>query len=105
VKINFKLLAIILTVEILYFYVMRFALILHFFLYYGSGAGSESQIAITSEKVATFIFILPPIIFNLYKIYKLKKEQKIKDLNSYLVSLIIYCLFITYQINKGYISL
>lgn len=103
-KVNLKLLVIILGLEILYFYVMFFILLFSFFMYFGSGAGSVSQTAITSGKIANLIIISPPILFNLYKVYKLKTEIKTDDKNSYFIATILYFLFIIFQIYSDFMN-
>lgn len=104
-KTNPKFLALILILEIVYFYVMYFFLLFSFFLYFGSGAGSESETAINSGKIANLIIILPPIIYNIFKIYKLKIETESEKRKAFIIATIIYLMFLTYQINCGIISL
>lgn len=98
-----KFLAVILILEILYFYVMYFFLFLSFFLYFGSGAGSESETAINSGKIANLIIISPPIIYNIFKIYKLKIEAESEKRKAFIIVTIIYLMFLTYQIYRGFI--
>ncbi|POS00508.1 hypothetical protein Q361_1892 [Flavobacterium croceum DSM 17960] len=104
-KTNPKFLALIVIIEILYFYVMYFFLLFSFFLYFGSGAGSESETAINSGKIANLIIILPPIIYNFFRIYKLKIETKSEKRKAFIIATIIYIMFLTYQIYCGIISL
>jgi hypothetical protein len=101
---NPKFLALILILEILYFYVMYFFLLFSFFLYFGSGAGSESETAINSGKIANLIIILPPIIYNIFKIYKLKIETESEKRKAFIIATIMYLMFLTYQIYCGIIS-
>ena len=102
-KTNNKFIALILILEILYFYVMYFFLLFSFFLYFGSGAGSESETAINSGKIANLIIILPPIIYNIFKIYKLKIETESEKRKAYKIATIMYLMFLTYQIYCGFI--
>lgn len=103
-KTNPKFLALILILEILYFYVMYFFLLFSFFLYFGSGASSQSETAINSGKIANLIIILPPIIYNIFKIYKLKIETESEKRKAFIIATIIYLMFITYQIYYGFIN-
>jgi hypothetical protein len=73
-------------------------------MYFGSGAGAESQIAITSGKIANYVIILPPFLFNFYKAHKLKVDGKTEDKNSYLIASILYLLFIIYQIYSEFLN-
>lgn len=102
-KINPKLLIIIITLEIVYFYLMFFFLLFSLFLYFGSGAGSESQAAINSGNIANIIIISPPIIYNLFKIYKLNIETESEKRNTFIIATIAYLIFATYQIYFGFI--
>ena len=103
-KTNPKFLALILILEILYFYVMYFFLLFSFFLFFGSGAGLESETAINSGKIANLIVILPPIIYNIFKIYKLKIETESEKRKAFIIATIMYLMFLTYQIYCGIIS-
>mgnify|MGYP006971074087 CR=1 FL=1 len=72
---------------------MFFLLLFSFFFYFGSGQGAESAIAILSEKIATLIIILLPILFNLYKIVQYSKTNQLLKANSYILAALILILF------------
>jgi hypothetical protein len=103
-KTNPKFLALILILELLYFYVMYFFLLFSFFLYFGSGAGSESETSINLGKIANMIIISPPIIYNIFKICKLKIETESEKRQTFIIATIMYLMFLTYQIYCGIIS-
>ncbi len=104
-KINLKLLGIILSLEILYFYAVFFIVLISFFLFFGSGAGSESQTAITSGKIANLAIILPPVLFNIYKIKTSHSEQKNTIVNSYVIATFLFCIFVLFMFKNGFLSL
>lgn len=85
-KVNLKLLVIILSLEILYLSLLFIILLFSFFMYFGSGASAESQIAITSRKIGNLVLVLPPILFNLYKIKISHSEQKSIVANTYVTA-------------------
>jgi hypothetical protein len=103
-KVNLKLLIIILSIEILYLFVMFFILLFSFFIYFGSGAGAESQIAITSGKIANLVLILPPILYNVYKIKTSHSEQKNIVVNSYIMATFLYCAFVFFMFKIGFLN-
>ena len=103
-KVNLKLLFIIISIEILYLFVMFFILLISFFMYFGSGAGAESQIAITSGKIANLILILPPILYNVYKIKISHSEQKNIVVNSYVMATFLYCAFVFFMFKTGFLN-
>lgn len=103
-KVNLKLLVIILGLEILYFFVMFFIVLFSLFMYFGSGAGAESQIAITSGKIANLVLVLLPILFNLYKIKISHSEQKSIVANTYVTATFLYCAFVFFIFKSGFLS-
>lgn len=103
-KVNLKLLVIILSLEILYLFVMFFILLFSFFMYFGSGAGAESQIAITSGKIANLVLILPPILYNIYKIKTSHSEQKNRVVKSYVMTTFLFCAFVFFMFKIGFLS-
>jgi len=103
-KVNLKLLVIILGLEILYFFVMFFIVLFSLFMYFGSGAGSVSQTAITSGKIANFVIILPPILFNLIKIKTFYLSENKIMLNSYIIATFLYSLFIFFMIKNEFLG-
>jgi hypothetical protein len=103
-KVNLKLLVIILGLEILYFFVMFFVVLFSLFMYFGSGAGAESQIAITSGKIANLVLVLLPILFNLYKIKISHSEQKSIVANTYVTATFLYCAFVFFIFKSGFLS-
>lgn len=78
----------ILVLQAIYLLVMYFVLLFAFFLYFGSGAESSSSKTEFVATVTITIMISLPIIFNIYKIFKLKK-LKAGGSNSYFISTII----------------
>jgi hypothetical protein len=103
-KVNLKLLVVILSLEILYFFVMFFIMLFSLFMYFGSGAGSVSQTAITSGKIANLIIISPPILFNLIKIKKFYSSQNKIMFNSYILATFLYCIFIFFMIKNKFLG-
>ncbi|WP_026711164.1 hypothetical protein [Flavobacterium filum] len=103
-KVNLKLLVIILSLEILYLSLLFIILLFSFFMYFGSGAGAESQIAITSGKIGNLVLVLPPILFNLYKIKISHSEQKSIVANTYVTATFLYCAFVFFIFKSGFLS-
>ncbi|CAM4096503.1 hypothetical protein FLJU110815_16610 [Flavobacterium jumunjinense] len=76
---------------------MCFLAILFHFLYFGSGAGASSNLAIVVGYILFFFCVLPPMLFNIYKIYSYRKINELIKWNSYLVSLVLVTIFMIYQ--------
>lgn len=102
-KINYLLLLKIVIVEIIYIYAVFFIALFSLFLYFGSGVGASSPQALLWGKIATYTIILPPILFNLYKIIKYRKSNQFEKCNSYIVAEILIALFLSYQIHAGHL--
>ena len=73
-------------------------------MYFGSGAGLESFEAITLGKVVKFVIILPPILFNSYKIKISYSSQNKIIYNSYIIATFLYCIFIFFVIKNGFLG-
>ncbi len=95
-KIDYLLLVKILIVEIIYVVAMFFILLFIGYGFFCCGA-SESQASIIFDKLIIYLLAVPPIVFNLYKIFNLHKYQQAKSI-SYLIAEIVMILFFGYLI-------
>ena len=99
-KSNLILLIKIIIFEIVYFFSILFFFIFLLFGYFGSGAGATSPAALTCGIIANYILIAPPLLFNIYKIFKLYKNQFAKSM-MYLIAEIILIPFFVYEYLTG----
>lgn len=91
----------VLSIEIIYFFMMFFIFGIYLFLYFGSGAGSISSNAQFANNFGTWFIIISPIVFNLYMIFLSLKTKDIEKKNRYIIIQIIFIIFIIYQYNTG----
>jgi hypothetical protein len=103
-KPKLKLLAIIVVLEMLYFYLIYFILLFSFFLYFGSGASAESQTANNVGKMANLLLILPPIIFNFFKLYQLNFNKDSEKRGVYIFATVFNLAFISSQIYFEFLN-
>ena len=91
-KINYLLLLKILIIEIIYVVAMFFIL---GFIGYGlfCCGGEVSQASITYNMIGIYILAVPPILFNLYKIFKLNRTQHANSISYVIVEIIMVLLF------------
>jgi len=101
-KINYNLLLKIITLEIVYSVTFFFASFFFLWDYFGEGAGAESSLAILCGEIANYIIIIPPIIFNLYKMIKSIGKQ---NFSTYLSAEIIIILLFIFAYYKGFIGI
>jgi hypothetical protein len=101
-KINYSLLLKIITLEIIYSVVLFFVSFFFLWGYFGEGAGSESSTAILCEKIATYIILFPPIVFNLFKMIKSNNKQNFLTYSSaeFIIILFFICAY-----YKGFIGI
>lgn len=81
-------------------YIITFILL---FWYFGEGAYSVSSFAIICGRIATGIILLPPIIFNLYKIVNLKKKSN-QTFITYLIAEFVIVSFFMFAYYRGFIG-
>lgn len=80
---NLRLFFLLVIIESLCVVVGFFALILFFFLHFGSGAGATSDKAMLTENIAFVILFSLPLLFGIFKYINLTEKLKAK---SYLYS-------------------
>ena len=92
-----KIVALEITYSVALFFVSLFTL----WGYFGEGAGAESPRAILCGQIATCIILLPPIAFNIYKMFAPNGKQ---NFLTYLVAEIIIVLLFVCAYYKGFIA-
>ena len=103
-KINYLLLLKIVALEIIYSVALFFASFFFLWNYFGEGAGAESYRALLWGKIAMYIVVFPPIVFNLYKMLNFKKEAK-QNFITYFIAEFIIVLFFVFGYSHGFIEI
>ena len=98
-RINYFLLIKIVVIEILYSTTAFFIFLFSFFGYFGSGASVSSELANIWGCIGQITIYFPPILFNFYKIIKLKKSNNFTTfISAQIILLLLFSLAWRYDI-------